>query len=515
MIPCRVRFAAVVAFSVPLVAQKAIPEPRVGIAITPPAHWVELPAGGDRGATVRLFAAPRAMSSKGEASQTPILRVMFFQKGGDPGKDVVDGLPRQTPFRGLEDFAVRGLGMKEVTHEAGKAGALASQRVSGKGGGDLVLMGHALTLDDGECGVCVVALANQVDKVRKEADAAFASIASVPRAAGAPRVDAPWIADAEWSKKDAATRAATRRKWAEEIVAATAKAPEAGFTVSKSKYWTVLSSADAAFVKKAVAAAEAGRAWCEKKLPELCKEPQLPAVLRIFDSQDHFNAYQATLADNREYDALRRELLFCPEEGGVAGFGTLFRAVLWHLFDDIDAGVLPALPRWLDNGCWEYMRSTKFDGKKLDFLSSETETGRIANDQHANLMPNLWDLIQEHMQVSPKDGGDEKEWGYTPESARLMRWFWDHDGQKAFDKPSLVADYIRGLGAAYAQLGPDPTSDVAVIDLSEAQKKERNTRHYKWRDDLLIKVNTIVVPLQGDVWRAINDKWLAFNKTFK
>src|SRR5215831_15053352 len=105
--PCRasVRLGAVLALSLSLAAQKGIPEPRVGIAIAPPGGWVELPAGGDRGATVRLFAAPRAMSSKGEASQTPILRVMFFAKGGDPSKDVVDGLPRQTPFRSLEDFA--------------------------------------------------------------------------------------------------------------------------------------------------------------------------------------------------------------------------------------------------------------------------------------------------------------------------------------------------------------------------------------------------------------------------
>src|SRR5262249_19540855 len=162
----------------------------------------------------------------------------------------------------LEDFATRGLGMKDVTHEAGKAGALASQRVTGKGGGDLVLLGQALPLDDGECGICVVALANQLDKVKKEADAAFASIAAVPRAAP------QWLADAEWSKKDAATRAATRRKWAEETVAATAKAPEAGFVVSKSKYWTVVSSANPAFTKKAVAAAEALRGWAEKKMPE-------------------------------------------------------------------------------------------------------------------------------------------------------------------------------------------------------------------------------------------------------
>ena len=357
MVPCRVRLVAVVAFSLPLAAQKGISEPRVGVALTPPKDWVELPAGGDRGATVRLFAAPRAMSSKGEASQTPILRVMFFAKGGDPSKDVVDGLPRQTPFHNLEDFATRGLGMKEVGHEAGKAGALASQRVTGKGGGDLVLIGHALPLDDGECGICVVALNNQLDKVKKEAEAAFASIAAVPRAAGAPRIDLPWLADAEWNKKDAATRAAARRKWADEVVAATAKAPEAGFKVSKSKYWTVLSSADASFTGKAVAAAEALRGWAEKKLPELCKEPPLPAVLRIFDSQDHRDAFGATLVDQRDYDQRRRELFFQnnPSEGGATGFVYLFQAVLWQVFDDVDPGVLPAMPRWFDNGCNMFM----------------------------------------------------------------------------------------------------------------------------------------------------------------
>ena len=38
---------------------------------------------------------------------------------------------------------------------------------------------------------------------------------------------------------------------------------------------------------------------------------------------------------------------------------------------------------------------------------------------------------------------------------------------------------------------------------------------YKWRDDLLIETNNIVIPLQVETWKAIDEKWLAFNKTFK
>ena len=79
------------------------------------------------------------------------------------------------------------------------------------------------------------------------------------------------------------------------------------------------------------------------------------------------------MTDLREYDARRRELFFAndPDNGGVGGYGMLFRAVLWQVFDDVDPGVLPAMPRWLDNGCWEFMHSSHFDGKKLDFVPTQ------------------------------------------------------------------------------------------------------------------------------------------------
>jgi hypothetical protein len=130
-------------------------------------------------------------------------------------------------------------------------------------------------------------------------------------------------------------------------------------------------------------------------------------------------------------------------------------------------------------------------------------------------MPALWDLMQEHMQPSPTDGSLEVNWSYTPECARLMRWFWMHDGEKAFEKPNLVSDYVKAVGAAYAKLGPEPTADVPIVALTEAQQKERNSRFYKWRDALLVETNNIVVPLQVETWKAVNEKWLAFNKNFK
>lgn len=518
--PLRVcALVSLLVFAAPtLLAQKGTPEPRLGVSFSPPKGWVELPGDVDRHATVRLFSAPRALAGKGESQHTPLLRVMFFKKGGDASGDDADGLPRTTPFRSLEDFAKRGLGSKDVSKEAAKVGTVEGQRVTGKSiPGDLVMIGQTLPVDDGEVAICIEVSTAQIDKLKKDVDAAVGSLAPMARAA-APRPEAPWLTDAEWNKKDAPTRAAARKKFAEEAVAYTLKYPEGGAKPQKSKYWTVLSASDPNFTKKAIGAAEAAREFLAKRMPELTKDAPLPAVLRVFDNPDQYGAFLTTRNDSREYDAKTREL-YCVNDrdnGGPTGFGQVMRAVLWQILDDTDPGVLPALPRWFDNGCWEFLRSSHFDGKKIEFAPGDVEKGRIDYYKQKNQpIPPLWDLIQEHAQPSPTDGSLEKDWAYTPECSRLMRWFWMADGQKAFDKPSLVSDYVKAMGAAYAKLGVDPTANVSLVGITDEQRKELNTRHYKWRDAMLVAINDIAVPLQVEVWKTVNEKWLAWNAAFK
>lgn len=515
-LPGRSLLLALLGAIAPLSAQAGIAEPRAGLAFKPPKGWVELPADGDRHATLRLYAAPRALATK-EAQHTPLLRVMFFDKGGDPAADIVDGLPRRTPFRGLEDFVRRGLGAKDVSKEVVKVGTVEGLRLTAKDvPGDRSLVGQTLQLAEGEAAVCFEVATQQADKLDKDINGTFASLAAQPRVAVA-RVEPPWINDTGWRQKDAAARREARGKWAEALVAAVAKSPEAGFKVQKSKHWTVLSACDPGFTKKAIAAAETARAFFEKKLPELTKGAPLPAVLRMFDSPDHYQAFQTTEVDSREFQARRRELHFVNDRdnGGSTGYGMLLRAVLWQVFDDVDDGVLPAMPRWFDNGLWEFLRSSRCDGKKLEFVSSDVERGRIEYQQRGNTMPALWDLMQEHIQRSPEGGADEKAWGFTPECARLVRWFWVDDGLAAFGKPTLLTDYVRAVGQAYANLGPEPTIDVAAVGLTPEQLKKRNESYYKWRDAMLVGANNIAVPLEVDVWKAINEKWLDYNKKYK
>ena len=74
---------------------------------------------------------------------------------------------------------------------------------------------------------------------------------------------------------------------------------------------------------------------------------------------------------------------------------------------------------------------------------------------------------------------------------------------------------MRALGTAYWKAGPDPTGDVPAVGLTAQMLKDRNGLYYKWRDALLVGTNDLAVPLQPDVWKAINEKWLEFNKAFK
>ena len=507
---------AVLACALPLAAQKGIAEPRVSLEFKPPKGWTELPGHVDRGASIRLFAAPRALSGKAENTHTPILRVMFFASGGDASKDVVDGLPRMTPFRSLEDFAVRGLGVKDAKKEQDKAGGLTITRITGTHG-DFSFHGAVFATSDGESALCFDCLTNQYDKLKKEFDATIGSATPLARVAAVP-VSAPWDTDKEWATKDAPTRNGARKAWITAVVDAAMKDAGTAFKPSKSKHWSVLSAADAGFTKKAVAAAEVMRAWMTQKLPDLVKDAPQPAVLRIFGSMDHYNAYLTTVTATRDYDQKRRELHFVndPDNGGSGGYGMLFRAVMWHAFDDLDDGILPAMPRWFDNGIWEFLRSSQCDGKKVEFTQSDVEKGRMAYyGQNKQEVPATWHLIQEAIQKSPEDGKNEDVWGYTPDCARMVRWWILHDGGKAFEKPSLFVDYVRAVGQAHVRMGADPMLDVGGPSLTDDENKKRNKAQYKWRDDLLGQVNTIVIPINEAQWKAANEKWLAFNASFK
>jgi hypothetical protein len=519
--------ALVAVFAVPrATGQKAIPLPQLGLEVQPPKGWVQLPADPlDRGQCALLLCGTKALTTRARGpAQLPRMRVMFFAAGADAAGETVDGLPRRSPFRDFEDFVRRGLGKdaKVTSREAGRAGKLEGRRFVAEvpnAAGDRTVLGLTASIDGGEVCIACDILTEHVDKERKELERALDGIAVVDvDAGGAQRPVAPWVSDATaWAGMDAAARDTARKAFAEQAAAFDAEAPGAGFKLQKHKVWTVVSAADAGFTKKAVAAADAARAWCEKHLGSISEREPAPATLRILAGPEQLAAHGAGYPQS-EYAPDRRELLFFedPNAGTSDGYGPLFRAVVRHWIDDHAPGAVQGLPRWLDNGLWEFFRSTRMKGKAIEFTSGEVENGRIAYyRQKGEDMPALWNLIQESMQPSPQDGANEDVWGYTPECSRLVRWLCEHDGGKAFGDEAFLSTYIRGLGVAFEKIGPDPTRDVDAAAMTEAQQKTFNTRFYAWRDSLLKQCNDAVIPLALDAWQALNAKWLAFNADFR
>lgn len=507
-----------------LPAQK-VPIPRLGVQLKLPKGWTEIPAvGGNRGQCVRFFAGERALIAKAGGTHTPTFRVWFFKDGLTDENDVVEGLPRTTPFRSLEDYVERGhpKGTRFTEREAARFGDFEGRFFAAtvpNQGGDLTLLGASIPLEDGELVLEFEVLSDHAGKERKGYLKTLDDITKIDREAeGKGPPAAPWKTDPEaWKAMDAAAQKTAREKFAEAVVAAVADDPGIGWKIYKSKYWTVVSAADAGFTKKAITAAEVGLDWCEKHLDGISDAELMPAVLRIFESPDHLLTYKIRTAEQREYLPYTRELLFVddPNAGTRDGWGPLFRAVLWHWMDDHAPGSVQAIPRWLDWGLWEYFRMTELRGKKIEFAPGTTEIGRMAYYPENNLEPPaIWNLIQESMQPSPENGEAEENWNYTTECSRMMRWFFEHDGSKAFGKENVIADYIRALGEAYQKVGPNPTADVDVTHLTDAQTKTMNERYYKWRDSMLVATNDIALPLQVGEWQAVNAKWLKFLEDF-
>jgi hypothetical protein len=508
----------------PVAAQRDYVIPRHGVQFHPPKGWTELPAAGHRGQLVAMFCAPRPLTPRSGAARphTPTLRIRFFPADLEASPDEVDGLPMRTPFRDFDDYIARGrmkgADVRLAVLELGELKGRLFTVTEGRPGADRTLYGALVPMDDGQLVIEFELLADHLDKQRRDFDRCLDSFgpAEVGEAQAAVPVP-PWRADpAAWKANDEAARAGARQAFADAVVAA-AENPELGWKSYSSRAWTVLSAADAGFTKKAIQAAEAMREWSEQHFASTSDRTPLPAVLRIFASPDHYTVLMEREAAALEYDPDRRELYFYddPNAGTTTGFGMLLRAVLWQYLDDEEPGVASCLPRWLDQGLWEYCRSTQVRGKKIEFESGDVEKGRIRYQQREDSMPAVWNLIQESIQPTPEDGAAENAWGYTPECARLVRWVLDHEGGEAFGKPDLLAEYVRALGAARADWGPDPTANVDRARLEEEQAKAMWKKYYPWRDGVLRGANDRVVGFEVGVWEQINAKWLEFNEKFR
>lgn len=503
----------------------------LGLSFKPPSRWSYLGRDGDRGRLRVLFASPRYYAPKLARGlpHTPTLRLLFFPKpqagAADAAAESADGLPRKTPYRDLDDYLARvhGPGTEIQSREAAKHGKVEGTQVVARvprEEGELTLSCFRIDLPDGQAVLEFEVLSEQFKRLSKDFRKCLGSLVTVPRKKRTPPAlpAATWLEDfAAWRKLPASERMKRRQEWGAAWRKWRESVPEPGFKKLKHPSLLVLSRADGKFNKRLREALGVLHDWIDQRFSAVSDDVVMPATVRVFADLRELFAYRMREDSYAPYEPERREIYFYADRrvGNTGeGFGMLGRGLLlWYLHDK-DPHIVDNLPRWLDFGLTEYLRSTRIKGKKITFKSSDVENGRIRyHFQHDSLTP-IWALIQETIQETPQDGSPEDPWGYTPECARLIRWLETGAGKTLGHEDFLVA-YLQAVAARGAEAPPDPGADVDWRFLKDDQAKELRARVYARRDALVKKINDTACPLGVPAWEKANAAWKAFNEKFK
>ena len=503
----------------------------LGIKIRVPSKWAYLGGQGDRGSLRAMYCAPRAFSPKTERGEhTPTLRVLWFPrqdaKEAAAQKDGSD-IPRKTPYTSFADYLARVYG---PTTEKKSVEATAFGKIAGRlyvaevprNSASLTLHSCVIQRPEGELVFEFEVLSEQYKKIQKQFDKSAGSIAVV-KPVQRESIETPaWAkgrdAFKEWSGKPAKDRATVREDWGNRWLKARKTRPEPGWKKQMVGPYLVLSRTDTRFTKRIVQATKTIHAWAEKRFAKVSDEAVMPAVLRIYNDQRERTAYWSRRNDPREYEPATREIHFYkdPSFGNSGGgFGPLIAGIFQQIVFDKHPLIYVNIPRWLDTGFGHYIESSLVKGKGLTFFPGDTEMGRFEYRRKHNNMPWLWDLIQEQIAPSPKDGSVEPRWDYVTECSRLIRWF-DAGGSKLFNKTDFLPDYLAQIGASALAAPPNPQADVdwAFIE-DDSTGADVRKKYYAWRDDLLQKINYTVIPLSVSAWKTADAAFKKFNAEFK
>ncbi|MEO0478445.1 MAG: hypothetical protein AAF196_03095 [Planctomycetota bacterium] len=495
----------------------------VDISIAAPRGWIELPADQcDRGACRAYFCAERPLPAKGAAQfpHTPTLRVLVLN-----GTEATDDAEfQEPPFANLDDYVAR------IHVIPGRIVERGEVDLSGTKDGTTTLRFEALFEQLGlrmsglsftlPSGSKALVLAEYLDvhqrDMRKMVDKSLSTIQiSEAEVDGLPI--APFVSDrAGFFQLSNDERSEQVVEWATNYVERASQRPGDGWKSFKNKTFTVFTRASTKDTKRAVQAAESMRSWIESQFEGLGGDVG-PAILRIYGSPEELAAAQATGIDPRPWDPATRTMHFAIDvnAGTGEGYGLLLEAVGWNWIDDRVPGAMYHAPRWFLYGFNEYLRSSKQNKKTIEFFPSEVEDGRLEWNRNNDRMLHVWDIVQEIAQPEPENGDTEREgsreWDYTPESTRFLRWMFEHDGHQALRRGNFAADYIKGIGDALTEAGPNPIPGVIRARTEDSDEgRAARKRYFEWRKSFRDSVNNHAAAYDRDVWFEIDKAWMEF-----
>jgi hypothetical protein len=515
-----------------------------GIKLKPPDKWGMLPAFGDRGATLAMWASPKSYDPKVDSGgpHVPMLRLMFFPTAAGAAKEATaekteSGLPKRTPYASFDDYLARGHGgrIRITSKDDGKVGKLDGRNYVlsvARSAGDLVLETGVVRTPAGDVALEFEVLADWHERLGKDFKKTFATVDETLIEAAQPEPAPAWEADyAAWRKLPAEERAKQRREYGQQFFTRAKAVREPGWTTVAGKSFVLLSRAESKLTKRILPVAEAARAWVDKRFGALGDEVVMPAVVRVFASAEEYDAWQTRnlLEPPRDkpepnwypqtiaYHPRTREILYWADPGmgnTGEGFGPLLIGVLEQYLDDKDPHVIRNMPRWLASGLTQYLINTRCRGDSIAFEGGTVETERMRYHERGNSLPKIWNIVQETASGDPDYSADERPWGWAPESCRVVR-FVEAGNSRAFGVDDMLVSYLRTVGVQAAAAPPDPTADVDLHALDDKQREALDRAFRKRRDALLKAINGAVVPMSVDQWQKADQAFVEWNAKFK
>ncbi len=509
-------------------------DPVNGYQIGVPKRWTMVPVKIDEKWIVAKYLCHREYSNKGSGwavSHTPEMKVLTFtsEKAERKEERQTEGnttyIRKDKVFRSYDDYLREymkgiGLGYHIVSDEQDEIDGAQVRKIKIAAKNDYTTINYITWIferpqDDQTIAVEFDALKDRLHTLEKDFTKSLKSFEFIDmsESGGTADLENPmWTRDrSKWVKKKSSDRIKIRKEIEEkrrDLYISTA--PEGWYTMtSKSGDYVALSHADKRYTKHVLAAADAMRAWMDKRFGKVTDEYVMTGILRICDGYDEFNSYRDTsaAAGARAFSSDDREIVDYKDKGsGTSGGG--LGLVAGGLYDnylyDKDTYLYGYLPTWLDFSLRSYFGDAVLKGKKLVFKPSTAENVRIKEAEREDQLVTLQVIMGTPYQDWPKDR--DEYYRYMAQCLRAARFLIDGPGKK--DK--LLKDFVPKYMVATIDAAEEwnktrrGSRQAQTVEEEEAQKRQRAEYWKKRRKFILEKVNEECLNFTQKEWDKLN-----------
>lgn len=294
----------------------------------------------------------------------------------------------------------------------------------------------------------------------------------------------------------------------------------AGWDISRSEHFLVVSSTDSKYAKQVTQAAEAFRSWCNDQFGDLSDEYVRHGVLRICKNFDEYGAY--SFKGSRETSAFswdddREVVTYQDTYHGTSGrdMGIVFSQILGSYINDKDPLLYRYLPAWLDWGLRRYVANAHAKGRKIEFKASDWEREEIRESVRADKIYDLKTLMTLD---------DDRYWkmykqdtNLDSQLAQLVRYLMGPGNRQKLTK-NFLTRYMEAVIEVGEELrkaekkGSGATAEAETEQEEEAQAKARQKRWKEERGVIFEKLNSKMCDWNDKQWSSLQKSYERFIK---